>query len=93
MDGNWRDYREGGVPVGNVRGAILDLPPVFRGEVYFEKGSWWAVLNGQRLMGQPNIEHAKACVDWNIWNQLRLIQGGYNCLMARRETWDHSRWK
>ena len=77
-DGKWGDYRSS--RTGEVEGASITVGPVFRGEVYRQTkdgwSGWRASLNGAALPGFPTMAGAKACVDFEIWNQLRQAKEG-----------------
>lgn len=97
MDGDWRDWKEGGTSFGDgpVKGSVLQLLPVFYGEVVYKadesdpnRSYWHAKLNGKFLMGLGTIEKAKARVDWEIWNELRCIKDAYKRVIERRDTWE-----
>ena len=74
-----------------IKGSSLNLPPVFYGEVVHKERDgamyWWATLNGQDKGGFRTIVDAKARVDWEIWNSVRLMIPGYKNLLSRRADW------
>jgi hypothetical protein len=93
--GQWRDWYGDLDPSRTVRGARLNLSPVFQAEVSYgpdklgdEKQYWWPILNGERLAGHSTLEKAKAHVDWEIWNRLRQIREGYRRVLDRRASWE-----
>lgn len=47
-----------------------------------------ARLNGEQLGVYHELAHAKARIDWEIWNRVRQTMPGYKMLLARRETWN-----
>lgn len=88
MDGEWRDHDGRG---GQKASTVL-VGSIFQGEVYFERsdkgGFWYASLNGQKLAGYPTMERAKARVDFEIWNRIRLAVSPYKRVLARRASWE-----
>jgi hypothetical protein len=86
--GKWVDWTN---RAREITGSSLNLAPVFFGEVAHKERDgevyWWAMLNGQIKGGFPSLAQAKARVDWEIWNSVRLIVPGYKNLLSRRADW------
>ena len=91
-EGIWREWA---AETGRQeRGSSLWVGGVFHGEVSYHaeiagKAHWRPTLNGQALGGYPTMEAAKARVDWEIWNRVRLMKPGYVALLARRSEWEN----
>ena len=88
--GKWVDWTD---RAREIRGSSLNLPPVFFGEVAHKEHDgevwWWATLNGQSKGGHRTIAQAKARVDWETWNSVRLMIPGYKKLLSRRADWEN----
>lgn len=81
-------------PVDGMRDTWeMKCPPLFAATVRYgwfgDMSGYEASLNGEALGAYHELEHAKARVDWEIWNRMRQTVPGYKVLLARRETWQY----
>ncbi len=87
-EGEW--YQQ---PDGSRDRWEMKCPPLFGGTItygwYGEATGYEARLNGERLGAYHELAHAKARIDWEIWNRIRQTIPGYKVLLARRETWEY----
>jgi hypothetical protein len=81
-EGRWREWKS---PEGG--GFVMRVGMIFACEVSFREDTWAAMLNGQYMGGYGCSEHARARLDWEVWNRMRLAEKGLARIVERESAW------
>lgn len=85
-DGKWNDWRG-----SDTMGSTIRVGPIFSANIVHACVNgcyrWQCSLDGGDMGCYPTLGGAKARLDWEMWNRVRLARPGFKILLSRREEW------